>query len=328
VKTSTHRARSHRPARRAGTSRPARHARRWSSAHLASGVESFLRSLRTRRPETRGTYERALQEFLRWSRRRDLRLSIVEIKAYKRYLTQRRGLSDVSVSTYLTAVRRLCGYLQRTGALAENPALKVSGNPRPRTHARKALSVSDATLLLESLRGDDERSLRDAAVIRLMLRCALSDAEIVRLDLGDLRQTDHAWVLAVQGKGRASKDASVDIPGDVSNALQSYLRRRTTSAPNEPLFMSAGNSSRGRRMTTRAVRDRVNDYLERAGFRTARTRQRVTPRSLRHTAALLMAAEGARPDDIRRRLRLGTLATVYVYLQASHHQKPRDSAGS
>jgi integrase/recombinase XerC/integrase/recombinase XerD len=285
-------------------------------------VEAFLRSLRARRPETRGTYARALQEFLRWARRRRaLRLGVDEIVDYKRHLTRRRGLSRVSVSTYLTAVRRLCGYLQRTGAIAENPALEVSGNPRSRLHVRRALSVRDAAALLASLQAEDERGLRDAAVIHLMLRCALSDAEISRLDLADLRQTGDPWMIAVQGKGRALKDATVELPPDVKAAVSAYLPRRL-GAGDGPLFLSAGNSSRGKRMTTRAIRDRVNDYLEQAGIRTARTRQHVTPRSLRHTAALLMAAEGAQPEDIRRRLRLGTLATVHVYLQGSRNNSP------
>lgn len=317
-----------RPAGGARSGRSSRTLGRWSSARLASAVESFLRSLRTRRPETRGTYERSLQEFLRWSGRRgSVRLTVGEIRAYKRHLTRQRGLSDVSVSTYLTAVRRLCGYLQRTGGIAVNPALEVSGNPRPRTHARKPLSVAEATTLLGLLGGEDERGQRDEAVIRLMLRCALSDAEIVRLNQGDLSRSGRT--LAIQGKGRLSKDASVELPDDVRLALQAYLRRRTETGRDEPLFLSAGNSSRGRRMTTRAVRDRVNEYLELAGIRTARTRQRVTPRSLRHTAALLMAAEGARPEDIRRRLRLGTLQTVGVYLEAlPRHRSDHQSSGN
>jgi integrase/recombinase XerC/integrase/recombinase XerD len=226
------------------------------------------------------------------------------------------------VSTYLTAVRRLCGFLQRTGAIAVNPALGVSGNPRPRTHARRALSASDATALLGELHGEDERGVRDAAVIRLMLRCALSDVEIVRLNVGDLSRKGSPWTLAVQGKGRARKDAFVELPGDVRAALGAYLARRAEAHDREPLFVSAGNNSRGKRMTTRAVRDRVNDYLEQAGIRTSRTRQRVTPRSLRHTAALLMAAEGASAEEIRRRLRLGTIQTVHVYLAASHRRPP------
>jgi site-specific recombinase XerD len=314
--------------------RSSRRPKRWSSARLASAVESFLRSLRARRPETRGTYERTLQEFLRWSERQgNIRFTVDEIRAYKRYLSARRGLSDVSVSTYLTAVRRLCGYLQRTGGIAGNPALEVSGNHLPRTHARRALSVADARSLLDLLRGEDERGRRDAAVIRLMLRCALSDAEIVRLNLGDLSRTGRVWMLAVQGKGRPSKDASVELPDDVRLALREYLRRRTATGRDEPLFLSAGNSSRGRRLTTRAVRDRVNEYLEMAGIRTARTRRRVTPRSLRHTAALLLAAEGVQPEEIRKRLRLGTLQTVNVYLQpsphhTSHHQPPGNPPGN
>ena len=291
-------------------------AQRWPSGRLSAAVHAFLKSLRTRRPETRGTYKRALQEFIRWAARRaELRFTVAEIRAYKRYLIRGRGLSDVSVSTYLTAVRGLCGYLHRTGALAENPASHVPGNSRPRSHARRPLSIGDAMRLLESLHGDDERGLRDAAMVRLMLRCALSDAEIVRLDLGDLRKHDGGWTLAVQGKGKTSKDASVELPDDVSAAVRAYLRHRTGTDPREPLFLSAGNSSRGRRMTTRAVRDRVNECLEQSGVRTARTRQRVTPRSLRHTAALLMSAEGAAADEIRQRLRLGTLQTVHVYLQ-------------
>jgi integrase len=150
-----------------------------------------------------------------------------------------------------------------------------------------------------------------------MLRCAMSDAEIVRLNLCDLSRRGGGWVLAVQGKGKSSKDATIELPDDVSGAINSYLRRRAGSKGSEPLFLSAGNSSRGRRLTTRAVRDRVNEYLEQARIRTARTRQRVTPRSLRYTAALLMAAEGAGAEEIRRRLRLGTVQTVQVYLEAS-----------
>lgn len=319
--------------------------RRWSVRRLEASVDSFLHALRSRRPETRGTYRRALREFLRWSgRRHSLQLGVEEINAYKRYLALQRRLSTASVSTYLTAVRRLCGYLQQTGALAVNPALAVSGNPRPRTHARSALDARQAKALLHSLTGEDERGLRDAAVIRLMLRCALSDAEIVRLDRGDLRQRNGRWTLAVQGKGRVSKDATIELPDDVRDALRAYLRRRAEIPEDGPLFLSAGNSSRGRRMTTRAVRDRVNEYLEHTGLRTARTRQRVTPRSLRHTAALLMAAEGASPDEIRDRLRLGTLQTARVYLQAarsgrqprqaspdhhrSHHHPPGNRSGT
>jgi integrase len=71
-------------------------------------------------------------------------------------------------------------------------------------------------------------------------------------------------------------------------------------------------------MTTRGVRDRVNIYLELAGIKRGPTR-RITPYSLRHTAATLMASQGATADEIRKRLRLGSVATALLYINRSLH---------
>ncbi len=74
-------------------------------------------------------------------------------------------------------------------------------------------------------------------------------------------------------------------------------------------------------MTTRGVRDRVNASLTAAGVKQGKLR-RVTPYSLRHTAALLMARNGATADEIRRRMRLGSNATAQLYLQYDHTNEP------
>ena len=78
-------------------------------------------------------------------------------------------------------------------------------------------------------------------------------------------------------------------------------------------------------MTTRAVRDRINMYLEMAGLRTPENRAQVTAYSLRHTAAALLAGSGATADEIRRRMRLGTLETAHLYIQSSQTAPTTDS---
>lgn len=291
---------------------------RLSAPVMARHVEVFLKSLRHKRPETRGTYERALREFIRWlGSARGPAANARAIRRYKRHLERKKKLTSASVSTYLTAVRRLFAFLHSRGVIHENPAAGVPGNARPRSHSRQPLSLEDADRLLSSLSGGGERDLRDAAVIRLMLRCALSDIEIVRANVGDLRTDGAVTTLAVQGKGRTRKDADVSLPPDVQEAVRLYLAARRTAGAPEPLFAGAGNNSRGLRLTTRGVRDRVNRLLERAGIRTEESR--VTPYSLRHTAALLMARDGATAEEIRARLRLGTLATARMYLDSTRH---------
>ncbi len=285
-----------------------------SPASLARHYEGFLRSLRQKRPETRGTYARALHEYLRWTgKEKECSLTTRDVERYKRHLTGGKKLSPVSVSTYLTALRRFCAYLVRVRVIAENPALSVGGNSRPRVHSRGTLTAADVESLLNCVDRNGERGLRDYAFLKLMVGCALSEIEIVRADVGDIVVGNGLVSLRVQGKGRVRKDQTVALPPDVRRAVEDYLSVRGLPEHRDPLFTSAGNRTRGQRMTTRGVRDRVNMYLGISGVKGGDGRP-VTPYSLRHTAASLMALAGASAEEIRERLRLGSVATAMLYV--------------
>jgi site-specific recombinase XerD len=273
------------------------------------------------RPETRGTYGRALREFVRWypAGERPGRISTADIVRYKRHLTARRRLSAVSVSTYLTALRRFCDYLVRRKVMRENPALRVGGNSRPRRHTRSILTPAEVDVLMSVVDRSGERGRRDFAFITLMLGCGLSEIEIIRADSGDRFESAGGIALRVQGKGRRLKDQTVLLAPEVVAALDAYLALRPGLAPEDPIFASAGNRTRGQRMTTRGVRDRVSHYLVRAGL-TGDGERRITPYSLRHTAAVRMAGEGATAAEIRDRMRLGSVATAMLYIHQSKAQ--------
>lgn len=295
---------------------PVIHPVRLSARALARHFDGFVASLRKATPETRGTYTRALREFIRWfPSDGSFRFRIEDVRRYKRHLERRRKLSAVSVSTYLTSFRRFCAYLVQRGVLQENPGRFVGGNSRPTAHSREYLSTGEVGAVIAAPLQPGIRGARDRAMILLMLRCALSEIELVRADLQDLRRVGEGLQLMVQGKGRKTKDQGVLLPPDAREAVTLYLAQRGMTAPDDPLFASEGNRTRGRRMTTRGVRDRVNLTLTAAGVKGGRMR-RLTPFSLRHTAALLMAQEGASADEIRDRMRLGSTATAELYL---HH---------
>jgi len=292
---------------------------RLSFRSLQKQQDGFLRSLRRKRPETRGTYERALRGFLVWFQDDgNCRFRVEDIERYKRYLKKKKKLSDISISTYLTAVRRLCDYLVREGILADNPGKWVGGSHRPRSHSREALTPDEIQALNQVVSSDlgeqaDERCLRDIAFVKLMVGCGLSEIEIVRADVQDLRREGGSVVFWVQGKGRLHKDAPVALSKDVMTTIDRYLALRDRLKPNDPLFASAGNRTRGERMSTRGVRERVTRYLGAAGIKDGK-KGKVTPGSLRHTAALMMAASGATPDEIRERMRLGSNETAMLYV--------------
>jgi integrase/recombinase XerC len=294
---------------------------RLSQRALAAHYGGFVRSLRHRKPETRGTYERALRPFMQWfAEDRRCWFRVDDLERYKAYLTRRRHLSEVSVSTYLTALRRFCQYLVRMKVLSENPSRFVRGNKRPSRHSRRPLTGPQVERLLAVLQGNDERAVRDAVIVLFMLRCGLSEIEIVRADRGDLSERNGQTTLAVQGKGVTGKTQVVLLPEDVQEMLRMYLRTRSGTSPSQALVVSAGKNRRGKRMSTRAVRDRVNELLERAGLRS--NTGAITPFSLRHTAALLMARGGATAEEIRTSMRLGTVATARLYLEQINDESP------
>jgi integrase len=273
---------------------------RMSTRTLTHQYENFVRSLRSGKPETRGTYARALREFLRWfPRDKTFRFRVADVQRYKRYLT---------------ALRRFCGFLVDRRVLRGNPAKLVGGNARPAAHSREYLTAEEIGTILAAVEQSDLRGQRDYAMMLLMVRCALSEIELIRADVGDITMREGLWQMGVQGKGRTAKDAFVPLPPEVKDAVDRYLATRAAVEPGDPLFASAGNRTRGRRMTTRGVRDRITLHLSAAGIR-REGGGNITPYSLRHTAAVLMARDGATADQIRDRMRLGSLMTARLYLK-------------
>ncbi len=284
-----------------------------SVAELHKRIEDFAHEyLKHKSRETVGTYRRSLNEFERWAARaQGFRFTPENVEAYKDYLMRERGLHQVSVSTYLTALRRLCQYLVEIGVLTENPAVLVKGNRRPGSHTRSLLTASEIATLLASLPSAELIEQRDVAIVHLMLYAGLSEIEVVRANVRDLEHTLMGIYLRVQGKGRTVKDQQAPLDQRVVEPLQRYLDSRGRLRPSEPLLLSHGFRSDEQRLNTRSVRNRINALLEQAGIK----RRGVTPHSLTHTAALIWLNEGMDIEEVKERMRHGTLDTTMIYFR-------------
>lgn len=285
--------------------------RRIPTPALRREIAGFLSGFAS--DDTRGTYERCLREFLRWYEASpSFRFTVEDIEHYKQYLAGTKQFSPVSVSTYLTSLRRLCAYLAARRVLPENPAASVPGTKCPRRHRRSHLSPEEVRRLLETLSEEDELSSRNSAIVRLMIDCGLTTKEIVQLNVDDYRGIPLCRFLCVRGRKRTT-EARVELPLASERALDRYLawRKRHQGEPlTQPLFVSLTPHRLGKRISRRCVRGVVASYLIRAGIK----RSNITPLSLRRTAAQRMAEAGATPEEIRQRLRLGSMQTTFVYL--------------
>lgn len=281
-------------------------------------IKEFIKAL-DRRETTKETYMKALREFAKWlgGGKSPEGLSRQDIQAYKDFLIS-KSLSPTSLSTYLTSVRRFYDYLVSKEMVAENPAKGVKGSARPQRHLRSSLRTDEVKTLIDAIDSASPVGLRDWAMINLMVRCGLSEIEIVRSNVEDIKVKGGKQVIFVQGKSKDKKDEYVILLPEVQQVLERYLKDRAEpKAENEPLFWGVGNRAKGERITTRAIRERVSYYLKLAGVK----REGITPYSLRHTAAILAIESGAPISEVKQMLHHKTVDSTLIYFEEAEELK-------
>lgn len=276
-------------------------------ARFETLLASFLSSVDAS-PATLSTYEKGLRRFFRWLSGEEISApDHSTIVAFKRYLTD-AGLSANTVSTYMVSVRR---FFQWTEAmrLFPNVGRSVKGAKASRRHRRDSLTVLQVRELLDSIDTETVSGKRDYALINLLVCTGLRTIEVIRADVGDIRQESSQPVLWVHGKGRSTKDDYVLLTDHVYRPILAYLNARGPISDSSPLFASGSNRNHGSRLTTRTIRGIVKAYLRRIGLESVR----LTAHSLRHTAVTLSLQAGASIQEAQAMARHANINTTLVY---------------
>lgn len=282
-------------------------------------VASYLASIDAS-DKTRQTYTRALRAWCRYIDAAGvgvLEATRATVLAYKEHL--RAEYKAATVNAYLTALRGFYGWLEAR-RIYPNIAADVKNLRKSKAASKDALTVDQARAMLDA-DADTLEALRNRAILSLMVRRGLRCVEVVRADIGDIRQTGGEAVLWVQGKGHADKDNFVVLNATCLAPVYEYLDARRAAGfsadPGEPLFIGLGNRNRGGRMTPRSVSRIASDALEGIGAKSAR----LTAHSLRHTAVTLALVGGADVVDVQAMARHESIETTMIYAHGLDRMK-------
>ncbi|HRE57170.1 MAG TPA: tyrosine-type recombinase/integrase [Candidatus Kapabacteria bacterium] len=296
-------------------------------SQLSDHIADFIISIEHKKTETRGTYQRALREFMYFfSTDRKFQFRVKDVERYKLHL-MKKNLKPVSISTYLTSLRRFCQYLTENGIIERNPAKKVQGSARPQRHSRHFLTLDEIKILLDSIDISNQTGLRDKALILTMLGCACSEVELSTASIEDFTKDKHKWKLRVQGKGKSVKSEIVDVPPQTAEAIHNYVESRGELQPHQPLFASNSNRTKHKNMSVRGIREAISLRLEASNVKQGRD-LRLTPFSLRHTAGILMAESGFSVEQVMERMRIEWRPTALLYFKQAgllHSETKPDS---
>ncbi|MCB2213029.1 site-specific tyrosine recombinase XerD [bacterium] len=290
---------------------------------LRDELAEFLSHLELERsysPNTLDSYQRDLVRYVHHLAAANVKR--VEAIRYSHIQQHIRMLSDLGLAQTTrartaSAIRHFHKFLQREGLAPTNPAttLRVA---RRSSKLPEALSVEDATRLVETPDTSNDLGLRDRAMMELLWACGLRVTELITLTLADCLWRDA--FLRVFGKG--SKERYVPIGEAAIHWVHDrYLKEGVRANLAGGRGLDKGVlflSKNGRPLTRQAIWIRLKALAEPLQLNAT-----ISPHIFRHTFATHLIEAGADLRAVQEMLGHADISTtqIYTHLQRSTLQQ-------
>jgi len=252
-------------------------------------------------------------------------LTKADITEYKEYLENSLQLKPLSIGSYLISVRKFYEWTE-ANKLYPNIAKGVKTPKRHTTFEKNYLSDEKSSQLLYYFM---ERSLRDYAIVNLMLRTGLRTIEVARAKIGDIIFINEQRVLKVWGKGKEEGEKGADfnlvvLTEKAYQPIKDYLEAtgRKGAKETEYLFTSISNQNKGEGLTTRTISGLCKEGLVAIGLDS----KEYTAHSLRHTTASLLLEHGCNILEVQRVLRHSSPNTTQIYTKMKEKEQRINNA--
>ncbi|MBP9690936.1 tyrosine-type recombinase/integrase [Candidatus Woesebacteria bacterium] len=213
---------------------------------------------------------------------------------------------------FLVALRSFFRYLIRTKVKVLSPEMIELGKTRDRTV--KFLKEEELQRLFEAVKGEDEPSLRDKAILEVLFSTGLRVSELAALNREQLNlKMGEFGVIGKGGKARV-----VFLSTRAIAAVKAYLEKRTD--PYSPLFLRYAGptpdvdlTDEKLRLSVRSIQRMINKYRKQANILF-----KIGPHMLRHSYATDLLQHGADLRSVQEMLGHKNIATTQIYTHVTN----------
>ncbi len=239
-------------------------------------------------------------------------ITLSDIYEFLHFISSERSNSATARARKVSSIRGFFKYLTTNQkVLDENPALNLE-IPSTRKSLPKYLTLEQSLELLNSVDEEDgDNRQRDYCILTLFLNCGMRLAELVGINLQDIRDN----TLRLLGKG--NKERSIYLNDACLSAIADYLEVRSQLHPHSKDSKALFLSRNGNRISRRRVQQIVESFLKKSGL----GQMGYSVHKLRHTAATLMYQYGEIDIRVLKDI-LGhaNLGTTEIYTHVSSRQ--------
>ena len=272
---------------------------------LILGYLSSAKNLRGKK--TKITYTNVLNAFFVWLEEQQKPFFFPSVSSYVDYLIG-EDRSPFTINLYLSVIKQLAKWVvqsrHRLPVTLDGDQLEslrdiqyIRGLVYERTYYKESLTAHQREVLRQSIQDSMWRS-----IVSLMSYAGLRSIEITRLRRRDVDLSRRT--IDVKGKGKYNYER-IKLLGASVEDLDTYLRDLGDAEARKavPLYPSVGKEEQ--------VQSQVKKYLSVAGL----AYDKLTPHSLRHTAAQLLVDQGVNPVYVQQQLRHASFDVTQFYVR-------------
>lgn len=278
-------------------------------------IFDFIEYLRNEKKSAENTvlsYTGDLKGFCRFMRVSGVldaaRVNRTNVMAYV-YELQKQHKSGATVSRNIASIRSFFHFLQKKGFVADNPAADLE-LPKVEKKMPEILSLDKVELLLAQPNSDEDKQIRDKAMLELLYATGIRVTELISLRVADINLS-----LEYIHCGSKMKSRIIPIGAQAKASLGRYIQRvreRMISKPEEDVLFVNCN---GKPMTRQGFWKIIKSYAKKAGIE-----EEITPHMLRHSFAAHLIENGADLRSVQEMLGHSDISTTQIYTKLTNQK--------
>ncbi|WP_405729694.1 site-specific tyrosine recombinase XerD [Anaerotignum sp.] len=282
---------------------------------MEQSIVDFTEYLRNEKKSSENTvlsYARDLKGFCRFMKESGVldpaKVNRTNVMAYV-YELQKQRKAGTTVSRNIASIRSFFQFLQRKGIVTENPAADLE-LPKVEKKVPEILSLDKVELLLEQPSGDEDKEIRDKAMLELLYATGIRVTELISLRVEDINLP-----LEYIRCGSDTKSRIIPIGAQAKASLRRYLdkvREHMLLRPDEEVLFVNCN---GKPMTRQGFWKIIKAYAKKAGIE-----EDITPHMLRHSFAAHLIENGADLRSVQEMLGHSDISTTQIYTKLTNQK--------
>jgi integrase/recombinase XerD len=264
-------------------------------------------------PNTISSYNLDLSEFIAHMRSQDIltvnQIDRKDVEAHVTWLSK-RNLSARSQARHISSLRQFFRFLTAEGLSNHNPATNIDLPKLPK-RLPSHLEVSEIDRILDAIKPDSPRQIRDYAMLSLMYATGMRVSELIALEMAHLDMSRGF----VNTLGKGSKERVIPIGEMGLSAMDRYLSKARPELlkgqESEIVFVAR----QGKALSRQAFFKLLKSYAALAGIS-----KTVSPHQIRHSFATHLVEGGADLRALQVLLGHSNLTSTEIY---THLNKER-----